>query len=89
MGEEDQGTLFLQAPPAQVAAANEVFSPTAAEVQRAERIVAAYRQALAQGHGTALADGIFVAIDIVAPAERLLRRAALVRERDGAAPCPT
>ncbi len=75
--------------PAQVAAANEVFSPTAAEVQRAERIVAAYRQALAQGHGTALADGIFVAIDIVAPAERLLRRAALVRERDGAAPCPT
>lgn len=75
--------------PAQVAVANEVFSPTAAEVQRAERIVAGYRQALAEGHGTALADGIFVAIDIVVPAERLLRRAAQVRERDGAASYPT
>lgn len=68
--------------PAQVAAANEVFSPTAAEVQRAERIVAGYRQALAEGHGTALADGIFVAIDIYLPAERLLQRAALVRARE-------
>lgn len=70
--------------PAQVAAANEVFSPTAAEVQRAERIVAGYRQALAEGHGTALVDGIFVAIDIYLPAERLLQRAALVRARDAA-----
>ncbi len=70
--------------PAQVAVANEVFSPTAAEVQRAQRIVAAYREALALGHGTALADGVFVAIDLVLPAERLLARAALVRARDGA-----
>jgi citrate lyase subunit beta/citryl-CoA lyase len=73
--------------PAQVAVANEVFSPTPAEVQHAERVVAGYRQALAQGHGTALADGVFVAIDLVAPAERLLQRAALVRQR-AAAPIP-
>jgi citrate lyase beta subunit len=70
--------------PAQVAACNQVFSPTPAEIERAERIVAGYRQALAQGHGTAVADGVFVAIDLVAPAERLLQRAALVRERDSA-----
>lgn len=69
--------------PAQVPVANEVFSPTPAEIQRAERVVAGYRQALAQGHGTAVADGVFVAIDLVAPAERLLKIAALVRERDG------
>lgn len=69
--------------PAQVAVANEVFSPTSAEIQRAERVVAGYRQALAQGHGTAVADGVFVAIDLVAPAQRLLNIAALVRERDG------
>jgi citrate lyase beta subunit len=76
--------------PAQVAVANETFSPTPAELQRAERLVAAYRHALAQGHGTALADGVFVAIDLVAPAERLLRRAALVRQRDqGSAPQQT
>jgi citrate lyase beta subunit len=69
--------------PAQVSVANEVFSPTAAEIQRAERVVAGYRQALAQGHGTAVADGVFVAIDLVAPAQRLLDIAARVRERDG------
>jgi citrate lyase beta subunit len=69
--------------PAQVSVANEVFSPTPAEIQRAERVVAGYRQALAQGHGTAVADGVFVAIDLVAPAQRLLDIAARVRERDG------
>jgi citrate lyase beta subunit len=69
--------------PAQVSVANAVFSPTAAEIQRAERVVAGYRQALAQGHGTAVADGVFVAIDLVAPAQRLLDIAARVRERDG------
>ena len=71
--------------PAQVAVANEVFSPTPDEVQRAQRIVAGYQAALAQGHGTAVADGVFVAIDLVAPAERLLRRAALVAESLGSA----
>lgn len=70
--------------PAQVAVANEVFSPTPAEVQRAERVVAGYAQALARGHGTAIADGVFVAIDLVAPAERLLQRAASVRQRAAA-----
>ncbi len=69
--------------PAQVPVANDVFSPTPAEVQRAQRVVAGYRQALAHGHGTAVADGVFVAIDLVAPAERLLKMAALVRARDG------
>jgi citrate lyase subunit beta/citryl-CoA lyase len=72
--------------PNQVAVANEVFTPTPAEIERAQRIVAGYRDALAQGHGTAAAGGVFVAIDLVAPAERLLRRAALVRERDAALP---
>lgn len=72
--------------PNQVAVANEVFTPTPAEIDRAQRIVAGYRDALAQGHGTAVAGGVFVAIDLVAPAERLLRRAARVRERDAALP---
>jgi citrate lyase subunit beta/citryl-CoA lyase len=68
--------------PAQIAAVNQVFSPTPAETDRAQRIVTAYQSASAQGHGTALAEGVFVAIDLVAPAERLLRLAALVRSRD-------
>jgi citrate lyase subunit beta/citryl-CoA lyase len=64
--------------PVQVAACNETFSPTAAEIVHAQRLVAAYRDSVARGHGTTLADGVFVAIDLVAPAERLLRRAALL-----------
>ena len=64
--------------PAQVAVVNQVFSPSAGEIDRAQRIVLAYREALAQGHGTALVDGVFVAIDLVEPAQRLLRVAAMV-----------
>jgi citrate lyase beta subunit len=71
--------------PNQVAVANQVFSPSAAELERARRIVAVYEQALAQGRGTAFTDGVFVAIDIAGPAQRLLRRAALIEVRDGAA----
>ena len=69
--------------PAQIAPVNEVFSPTPAEIERAQRIVSAFEAASAQGHGTVLADGVFVAIDLVAPAKRLLRRAALVHSRAG------
>ena len=69
--------------PAQIAPVNDVFSPTPAEIERAQRIVSAFEAASAQGHGTVLADGVFVAIDLVAPAERLLRRAALVRSITG------
>jgi citrate lyase beta subunit len=72
--------------PVQVAVANEVFAPAPAEVERAQRVVAGYRDALTRGHGTAVADGVFVAVDLVAPAERLLKIAALVRGRDAAAP---
>jgi citrate lyase subunit beta/citryl-CoA lyase len=43
--------------PSQVALANEVFSPPAAEVDRAQRIVEALRQAATQGKGAASVDG--------------------------------
>jgi citrate lyase subunit beta/citryl-CoA lyase len=43
--------------PNQVALANEVFSPPAAEVNRAQRIIEALRQAEAQGKGAASVDG--------------------------------
>jgi len=72
--------------PVQVPVANEVFSPMPAEIERAQRVVAAYEDALAQGHGTALAGGVFVAIDLVEPARRLLRLAARVRSRDADRP---
>lgn len=67
--------------PDQVAVVNEVFSPTSAEIERAQHIVASYRDSLARGHGTTLTGGVFIAVDIVAAAERLLRRAAAIAAR--------
>ena len=62
--------------PDQIAVANEVFSPTRQEVERARRIVAGYAEAKAKGHGTAVVEGEFIAIDIALMAERVLARAA-------------
>jgi citrate lyase beta subunit len=70
--------------PVQVAVVNELFSPTAAELARARALIAAHRASLARGHGTAVADGQFVAIDLVPPAERLLRLAERIAERERA-----
>jgi citrate lyase beta subunit len=68
--------------PNQIAPCNAVFSPEPAEVARAERIVAAHREALARGEGVAYVDGEFLAIDIVAMAERIIARARQVEARD-------
>ena len=68
--------------PNQIAPCNAVFSPAPAEVARAERIVAAHREALARGEGVAYVDGEFLAIDIVAMAERIIARARQVEARD-------
>jgi malyl-CoA/(S)-citramalyl-CoA lyase len=43
--------------PSQIALANEVFSPPAAEVERAERILVALEQAAREGRGAAQLDG--------------------------------
>jgi citrate lyase subunit beta/citryl-CoA lyase len=69
--------------PNQVGVANAVFSPTPAEIERAERVVSAYRESLAKGHGTSVTDGVFVAVDLVPPAERLLRLASTLAAREG------
>jgi citrate lyase subunit beta / citryl-CoA lyase len=69
--------------PNQIDVVNEVFSPSAAEVDRARKLVAAYEAQLAHGHGTAVVEGIFVAVDLVPPARRLLRLAEIVKQRAG------
>ncbi len=55
--------------PSQIELANDVFSPTAAEVGKAERIVAALKEAEAQGKGAASLDGKM----IDAASERMAR----------------
>jgi citrate lyase beta subunit len=58
--------------PNQIAVCNEVFSPSEAEIARAQKIVAAWEVAKKAGHGTAVADGEFIAVDIALMAERTL-----------------
>jgi citrate lyase subunit beta/citryl-CoA lyase len=66
--------------PSQIAVCNEVFSPSPAEVEKARRIVEAWRAAQAASRGTALVDGSFIAIDVALMAERVLARAARIAE---------
>lgn len=61
--------------PNQLAPVNAAFTPTREEIARAERIIAAYAEAEASGRGTAVVDGVFVAIDIKLMADRVLARA--------------
>lgn len=58
--------------PSQIAPVHEVFTPDAAAVDRARRIVAAQRAAEMRGQGTVFFEGTFIAIDILLMAERTL-----------------
>jgi citrate lyase subunit beta/citryl-CoA lyase len=64
--------------PSQIAPCNCVFSPSDAEIAKAQRIIAAYEKAAAEGKGTALVDGTFIAVDIALMAHRTLAMAARV-----------
>ncbi len=61
--------------PAQIAVANEVFAPSAAELDLARRYVAAFGEAEVQGRGVAVVDGRLVENLHVANAKRLLAQA--------------
>jgi len=58
--------------PSQVTILNEVFSPTAEELERARRIVDEYERALAAGEGAITVDGEFVDVPFYEQAKRLL-----------------
>jgi citrate lyase subunit beta / citryl-CoA lyase len=58
--------------PSQVEILNDVFSPTAEELERARRIVEAYERALAAGEGAITVDGEFVDVPYYEQAKRLL-----------------
>lgn len=67
--------------PNQLAPVNDVFTPTSEEVSRARRVIAAYEAAAAKGQGTAVVDGVFIAVDIALMAERVIARAAEIARR--------
>ena len=70
--------------PNQIDVVNQVFSPTASEIRKAENLIAEYASTQAMGLGTAVSDGVFVAVDLIAPARRILRQAELIKAKDRA-----
>ncbi len=68
-----QGRLLIH--PDQIPGANAGYAPSAAEVARAERIVAAFREAEAKGAAAIQVDGQMVDYPIVHQAEQLLAAA--------------
>jgi citrate lyase subunit beta/citryl-CoA lyase len=67
--------------PLQVPVLNEEFSPTAAEVERAERMIAAYDAAFAQGLGAVQFEGAMIDVPVVQRAQNVIARAAAIRKR--------
>jgi malyl-CoA/(S)-citramalyl-CoA lyase len=65
--------------PSQVALANEVFSPSEAEVTKAKRILEAMEQAKREGKGAVALDGRLIDIASIRQAEVLVRKAEQVK----------
>ncbi|MCW5602954.1 MAG: CoA ester lyase [Burkholderiales bacterium] len=61
--------------PSQIAPANEVFSPSAGEVETARRIVAAMEQAAREGRGAVQLDGRLIDIANIRMAQNLISKA--------------
>ena len=78
-----QGRLCIH--PDQVSVVNEVFTPSQAEAERAQRVVQAFEQAESAGLAAIQVDGVFVDYPIVDRARRILATLAAIRARDAAA----
>lgn len=67
--------------PLQVQVLNEEFAPTAAEVERAERMIAAYEDAYAKGLGAVQFEGAMIDVPVVERARTVVKRAAALRAK--------
>src|SRR6266700_968614 len=68
--------------PSQIAILNEEFRPTAAEIDHAARVVAAYDTALAEGVGAVTVDGKMIDVPVVERAKILLERERAIATRE-------
>ena len=71
--------------PSQVEPCNEVFAPSAAEIEMAGKIVAAFKAAQAEGKGVVTVDGRMIENLHVEQAERALALASAIKELQAAA----
>jgi len=77
-----QGKMCIH--PDQIAVVNRVFTPSDEEIASAERIVAAFAKAEADGSAAIQLDGKFIDYPIVYRARRVVQRIATIRRREGA-----
>jgi citrate lyase subunit beta/citryl-CoA lyase len=70
--------------PSQIELANEIYSPTAAEVTKAERILVALKEAAAQGKGAASLDGKMIDAASEKMASHILATAAAIKAGEAA-----
>lgn len=70
--------------PSQIELANEIYSPTAKEVERAERILVALKEAEAQGKGAASLDGKMIDAASEKMARHMLATAAAIKAAEAA-----
>jgi citrate lyase subunit beta / citryl-CoA lyase len=76
-----QGKMCIH--PDQIEIVNRVFTPSDAEVAFAERVTAAFAKAEAEGSAAIQLDGKFIDYPIVYRAQRVLRKVAAIRAREG------
>ena len=65
--------------PSQVALANQVFTPSDAEVKKAQRIVEAMERAAKEGKGAVSLDGRLIDLASIRQAEALLNKAKQIK----------
>jgi malyl-CoA/(S)-citramalyl-CoA lyase len=70
--------------PSQVALANEIFTPPAKEVERAQAILAAMADAQANGMGAVALKGVLIDAASIRQAQAIVKQMAMIRERTGA-----
>ena len=75
-----QGKMCIYPP--QVAIVNEVYSPTVAEIEHAEKVVAAFDEAEKAGSSSIQLDGYFIDYPIVYKAQRILDAARAIRAQE-------
>ena len=75
-----QGKMCIH--PNQIAVVNSVFTPSEAEIALAERVVAAFARAEAEGSAAIQLDGKFIDYPIVYRAQRVLEKMEAIRMRE-------
>ena len=77
-----EGMLVLH--PKEIEIAHKYFSPTLKEIDAANEMITLYDESVSEGKGVALKDGKFIGPPMVATAEKVIAKAALIKRKNQA-----